>query len=275
MTRWIHSSGGSASSRDERLELGTDRSRPRGRGTSDGQRRRARAGAAEERCGLISAANRSGHAERAARAVGDELPVEAPRARPCSRGSTTGRSEPYRSCRAPTTTPMRRDRVRPVGGGLVEHQRVRPGPRGPPREDSRSACSGASPASIEKTTRRRGWAGAPGGVEGQPRGVQLRDVAVSAGHHSGSASEPAPRPGAASRPGPGWTNSGAPRARDGEQRSAAPSSSIAPGERAGGQRDADAAARRARGRRPAGRPDRARIAPHTPNGPPSASAPSW
>ncbi len=52
-------------------------------------------------------------------------------------------------------------RTGPVRGGVVEDQRVRPRAAGPPRASSRSACSGASPASIAKITRSSGNARRP------------------------------------------------------------------------------------------------------------------
>ena len=64
-------------------------------------------------------------AEGARGGVGEQLPVERLRLVSSSAGSTTGRSDPYRSCPGP---PIASDRApiasRSVGGGVVEDERV-------------------------------------------------------------------------------------------------------------------------------------------------------
>ena len=122
-----------------------------------------------ELAGSITPADR--HARVTARAAVAEQPrdVRADHRRVARRGRAAPRARvDDRAVRAvdelvdADAAHERVDRPRAVGRRVVEDALGRrPRPRGPPRAPSRSACSGAPPASIAKTTRSRGCARAP------------------------------------------------------------------------------------------------------------------
>ncbi len=139
------------------------------------------AGAAGERPGARGIGGIAGQrrAERARGRVGEQLPVE--RARLLQqRGLDDGAVGPVQQLARPADR-LREgaDRERPVGGGVVEDERVvRASATGPPRAARRSACSGASPASIAKTIFSSGCSDASGvaGTPARPRACRRRSA---------------------------------------------------------------------------------------------------